>query len=161
MLCIYTDGSCEGNPGKGGWAALILGDDPPRTLSGAEGRTTNNRMEQTAAIKGLEATPEGAQVTVYSDSRYLVATMTRNWKRRVNLDLWEQLDDLSASRRVRWREVRAHVGHPENEFVNALAQWQAGILRKEPDLARYVDLNGAAPGAAESSLRSRARRRST
>ena len=81
MLRIYTDGSCEGNPGKGGWAALILGGDAPKVLSGYERRTTSNRMEQTAAIKGLEAAPRGAQVTVYSDSRYLVATMTRGWKR--------------------------------------------------------------------------------
>ena len=147
MLHIYTDGSCEGNPGKGGWAALVLSDDAPQVLSGAEGRTTSNRMEQTAAIKGLEATPAGAQVTVYSDSRYVVATMTRGWKRRVNLDLWERLDDLSASRRVRWQEVRAHVGHPENEFVNALAQWQAGVVREKPVLERYV--GGTAPGAAK------------
>ena len=149
MLRIYTDGSCEGNPGKGGWAALVLGDNTPQVLSGAEGRTTSNRMEQTAAIKGLEATPQGAQVTVYSDSRYVVATMTRGWKRRVNLDLWERLDDLSASRSVRWQEVRAHVGHPENEFVNALAQWQAGVVREKPVLERYVNVGGAAPGAAE------------
>ena len=149
MLRIYTDGSCEGNPGKGGWAALILGDDAPRTLSGAEGRTTNNRMEQTAAIKGLEATPEAAQVTVYSDSRYLVASMSRGWKRRVNLDLWERLDDLSASRRVRWEEVRAHAGHPENEFVNALAQWQAGIVREKPVLEHYA--RGGVPSTAETS----------
>ena len=117
MLRIYTDGSCEGNPGKGGWAALIVGDAVPQVLSGYEGRTTNNRMEQTAAIKGLEATPPGAQVTVFSDSQYVVRTMTRNWKRRVNQDLWELLDELAASRRVRWEEVRAHSGHPENEYV--------------------------------------------
>ena len=147
MLRIYTDGSCEGNPGNGGWAALILGDAAPMVLSGCEGRTTNNRMEQTAAIKGLEATPRDAQVTVYSDSRYLVATMTRSWKRRVNQDLWGLLDELAASRRVRWKEVRAHVGHPENEFVNALAQWESGVIQEKPVLERYVNLGGTAPGS--------------
>ena len=148
MLRIYTDGSCEGNPGKGGWAALIVGDGVPKVLSGGEGRTTSNRMEQTAAIKGLEATPRNAQVTVYSDSRYVVATMTRGWKRNRNQDLWAQLDDLSASRRVRWEEVRAHTGHPENEFVNSLAQWEAGVVREKPVLERYVRLGSTASDAA-------------
>ena len=149
MLHIYTDGSCEDNPGNGGWAALIVGDAAPRVLSGCEGRTTNNRMEQTAAIKGLEAIPRDAQVTVYSDSRYLVATMTRGWKRRVNLDLWDRLDELAASRRIQWKEVRGHAGHPENEFVNALAQWEAGVLRVKPKLERYVALGDTAPETAD------------
>ena len=149
MLRIYTDGSCDGNPGKGGWAALIVdGGVAPRVLSGCEGRTTSNRMEQTAAIKALEAVPQGAQVTLYSDSRYLVATMTRGWKRRVNLDLWGLLDELSASRRVRWEEVRGHTGHPENEFVNALAQWEAGVVREKPALERYVRPGATARDAA-------------
>ena len=151
MLRIYTDGSCEGNPGNGGWAALILGDAAPKALSGCEGRTTNNRMEQTAAIKGLQATPNDAQVTVYSDSRYLVGTMTRSWKRRVNQDLWGLLDELAASRHVRWEEVRAHTGHPENEYVNALAQWESGVLREKPVLEQYVALGVTVPDAAAGS----------
>ena len=149
MLRIYTDGSCEGNPGNGGWAALIVGDAAPKVISGCEGRTTNNRMEQTAAIKGLEAIPRGTQVTVFSDSRYLVATMTRGWKRRANQDLWGSLDELAASRRVRWKEVRAHSGHPENEFVNALAQWEAGVIREKPVLEHYVASGAKAHDAAE------------
>ena len=144
MLRIYTDGSCEGNPGKGGWAALILGGDAPKVLSGSAARTTSNRMEQTAAIKALEAAPRDDEITLYSDSRYLVATMTRGWRRNRNKDLWERLDDLEASRRVRWEEVRAHVGHPENEFVNALAQWEAGVVLKKPVLERYVGLGATA-----------------
>ena len=88
VIEIYTDGSCLNNPGPGGWGFVLLGqrDDEHRRLSGHEPNTTNNRMELTAAIKGLEETPTGAPVVLYSDSAYLVNTMTRNWKRRVNHD---------------------------------------------------------------------------
>ena len=92
MINIYTDGACMGNPGPGGWAAIIDGGDGRRELKGRDERTTNNRMEILAAIKGLEDTPPGAEVTVHSDSQYLVYTMTRNWKRKANLDLWDALD---------------------------------------------------------------------
>ena len=86
---IYTDGSCSDNPGPGGWAAIVLSDNAePLRLSGHDPKTTNNRMELTAAIKGLEAAPPGSEVTLFSDSEYLVKTMTRNWKRNVNQDLW-------------------------------------------------------------------------
>ncbi len=95
-LTIYTDGSCLGNPGPGGWGAIVLDDSgDPRRLSGREDHTTNNRMELMAAIQGLEAAPAGSKVVLYSDSGYLVNTMTKNWKRRVNHDLWERLDALS------------------------------------------------------------------
>ena len=98
MIDIYTDGSCLGNPGPGGWAAIIVEGGVKRNLSGGAPGTTNNRMELSAAIEGLEAVPKNAVVTVHSDSQYLVNTMTRNWKRKVNLDLWGSLDSLVASR---------------------------------------------------------------
>ena len=90
-------------------------------LSGGEAHTTNNRMELVAAIKGLEATPPGASVDLYSDSSYLVNTMTKNWKRRANQDLWAQLDALSGQRRVTWQWVRGHHGDPGNEEADRLA----------------------------------------
>ena len=121
-MTIYTDGSCSGNPGPGGWAAIVLSDrDEPLRLSGHEPKTTNNRMELTAAIKGLEAAPPGSSVTLFSDSEYLVKTMTRNWKRNVNKDLWDQLDSLSASRQIDWQWVRGHVGNHWNEEADRLA----------------------------------------
>jgi len=119
---IYTDGSCLVNPGPGGWGALVLPDQgEPQRLSGGEAHTTNNRMEMTGAIKGLEATPPGASVDLYSDSSYLVNTMTKNWKRRVNNDLWDQLDALSRLRKVNWLWVRGHNGDPGNEEADRLA----------------------------------------
>ena len=121
-ITIYTDGSCLVNPGPGGWAAVVFPDQgEPQRLSGGEAQTTNNRMELTGAIKGLEATAPGASVDLYSDSSYLVNTMTKNWKRRVNHDLWEQLDGLAKLRRVNWLWVRGHNGDPGNEEADRLA----------------------------------------
>ncbi len=122
MIDIYTDGSCLKNPGgPGGWAAIVAENGEKRSLSGSEPRTTNNRMEMAAAIGGLESVPPNSVVTVHSDSQYLVNTMTRNWKRRVNTDLWERLDSLVAGRTVRWRWVRGHAGHPLNEEADKIA----------------------------------------
>ena len=119
---IYTDGSCLVNPGPGGWAAVVHAvQGEPRRLSGGEAQTTNNRMEMTGAIKGLEATSPGASVDLYSDSSYVVNTMTKNWKRRVNHDLWDQLDALSRVRQVNWIWVRGHNGDPGNEEADRLA----------------------------------------
>ena len=101
---------------------MVLTDHhEPLRLSGHETDTTNNRMELTAAIKGLEATPAGAPVALFSDSEYLVRTMTRNWKRRVNHDLWNQLDSLAASRQVSWHWVQGHSGDHWNEEADRLA----------------------------------------
>ncbi|MBF8266895.1 MAG: rnhA [Dehalococcoidia bacterium] len=122
MIHIYTDGSCQGNPGPGGWGAIVERDGKKRELAGREGDTTNNRMEITAAIRGLEATPDGSEVTIHSDSQYLVNTMTRGWKRNANQDLWAALDTMVKHRRVRWQWVRGHVGHPENERADSLAR---------------------------------------
>ena len=138
MIHIYTDGSCQGNPGNGGWAALVVDEGNVQVLSGKEGRTTNNRMEQTAVIKALERLPGDAQATVYSDSEYVIKSMTRGWKRRANTDLWRRLDELVQGRRVWWEWVQGHAGHPQNEFVNALAGWEAGVLRTRPRLEDFV-----------------------
>ena len=132
MIDIYTDGACQGNPGPGGWAAIIVDGASRRELKGREESTTNNRMEILAAINGLEQTPPGSQVTIHSDSQYLVRTMTQNWKRRANLDLWHKLDDVVAQRKVDWNWITGHVGHPENERADRLAGEMAGIAEKAP-----------------------------
>ncbi len=121
MVDVYTDGSCLNNPGPGGWGAVVLEEGGPLRLSGGEPQTTNNRMELTAAIKSLEAIPEGTSVDLHSDSEYLVKTMTRHWKRRVNTDLWDRLDTLAASHQVRWHWVQGHAGNEWNEEADRLA----------------------------------------
>ena len=125
MIEIYTDGSSLGNPGPGGWAAVVVGDGAKRSVHGQHGRTTSNRMEILAVIEGLKAVPRSSEVTVYSDSQYVVNTMTRNWKRNANRDLWERLDAEVAGRTVSWRWVRAHVGDPLNEEADRLANREA------------------------------------
>ena len=130
MIHIYTDGACVGNPGPGGWAAIIVDGGKRREIKGREENTTNNRMEILAAIKGLEQTPPGSQVTIHSDSQYLVRTMTENWKRNTNLDLWHELDRLVAERSVDWVWIKGHNGHPENERANRLASEMAGLKEK-------------------------------
>ena len=132
MIWVYTDGSCVGNPGPGGWAAVIVDGGERRAVKVREDRTTNNRMELLAAIGGLEATPPGSEVTVSSDSQYLVHTMTRNWKRRSNNDLWKRLDELAAERTVHWVWLRGHVGHPENELADTLASQMANAVAGDP-----------------------------
>ena len=132
MIHIYTDGACWGNPGPGGWAAIILDGARTRELKGRQEDATNNQMEILAAISGLEQTPPGSQVTVHSDSQYLVWTMSRGWKRKVNFDLWERLDRLVAEREVKWEWVRGHVGHPENERANTLAGEMACTNERAP-----------------------------
>ena len=121
MIEIYTDGACSGNPGPGGWAALIVADGKIEKLHGGEDRTTNNRMEMLAAIEGLEAVPASSTVTVFSDSRLLVNTMTLGWKRNKNRDLWERLDVAAGSRRVRWQWIKGHGDDPMNQEADRLA----------------------------------------
>ena len=150
-LTIYTDGSCLGNPGPGGWGAIVFdASGEPQQLSGHEAHTTNNRMELMAAIRGLEAAPAGASVVLHSDSSYLVNTMTKNWKRRVNHDLWGQLDALSATRSVQWNWVRGHNGDRWNEAADRLAV-SAMKLAADGD---YDDTSGptSAPGRPADSL---------
>ena len=94
-------------------------------LHGRDGKTTNNKMEVLAAIQGIESTPAGVDVCVHSDSTYLINTMTKNWKRNKNRDLWARLDSAVAKRNVRWRWVKGHSGHPMNEKADRIANAEA------------------------------------
>ena len=98
-------------------------------FAGGEPKSTNNRMEITAAIRGIDETPPGSDVTVWSDSEYVIKTMTRGWKRKVNNDLWDQLDDVVANRKVSWEWVRGHSGDPMNELADTLARDEARAIR--------------------------------
>lgn len=131
---IFTDGACKGNPGPGGWGVLLRMGRHAKEMSGSEAHTTNNRMELTAAIKGLEALIEPCSVELYSDSRYVLDGMTKwvdGWKRRgwvnaskkpvMNADLWHELIEAAARHEVTWHWVKGHNGHPENELVDQLA----------------------------------------
>lgn len=131
---VFTDGSCRGNPGPGGWGALIRHAGQEDSLWGGDPDTTNNRMELMAAIRGLEAVPEGATVALTTDSQYVRQGITQwivRWKRNgwqtasrkpvKNEDLWRALDALVATRNVAWHWVKGHSGHRENEMVDALA----------------------------------------
>ncbi len=132
---IYTDGACSGNPGPGGWGALLRYGGREKKLSGAEANTTNNRMELMAAIRALESLKRPCKVTLFTDSVYVqkgISEWLANWKRRgwktadkkpvKNADLWRRLDAATQGHDIRWRWVRGHSGHPENELVDALAR---------------------------------------
>lgn len=134
IIKIYTDGACKGNPGPGGWGVVMQYGQHEKTLYGAVQNTTNNRMELTAAIKGLESLTRQCQVQLFTDSQYLKQGMTQwmtTWKKKgwkntkkepvKNQDLWQQLDALSTSHHVEWHWLKAHVGHPENERADQLA----------------------------------------
>ena len=121
MIFIYTDGSCLGNPGFGGWAAIMNNGGVETVLAGTERDTTNNRMEVLAAIKALEALDTHEEVTIVSDSRYLVNTMSKGWKRKANQDLWADLDILAKGRVIHWEWVQGHNGDVNNERVDKIA----------------------------------------
>jgi len=131
---IYTDGACRGNPGRGGWAALLISGEHKKELSGAEALTTNNRMELTAVIRALEALTRPSEVRILTDSEYVrrgITEWVKSWKARgwrtvdrkpvKNQDLWERLDELAAGHRIEWRWVPGHAGVPGNERVDRLA----------------------------------------
>ena len=131
---IITDGSCLGNPGRGGWAALLRYNEVKREIFGSAPHTTNNRMELTAAIEGLKALKEPCDVEVITDSEYLKNGITKwvaNWKKRnwktvtgspvVNRDLWEELDALTAKHTVRWSWTKGHASHADNNRCDELA----------------------------------------
>jgi ribonuclease HI len=119
----YADGSCIGNPGRGGWGVVLIDPAGAATeYSGADPATTNNRMEITAAIEALRRVPADAAIAIHSDSQYVIKTMTMGWRRRENLDLWAPLDQETARRRVRWQWVRGHNGDPLNERADELAR---------------------------------------
>ena len=146
MIEIYTDGSCVGNPGPGGWAAIIVEDGSKKQLSGGQEETTNNRMELMAVIKALEAMPESSLITVHSDSQYVVNTMTRNWKRNANHDLWARLETEVSKRTVEWEWVRGHAGDPLNEEADSLANREAHRIAEGSanDRLTHVDSSGKA-----------------
>ena len=133
-VTIYTDGSCQGNPGPGGWAAILKYGKHEREISGGENDTTNNRMELRAALEALRALTEPCQVTLFTDSEYLKKGITlwmpnwkrRNWRRKggklANVDLWMKLDEEIQRHEIHWRWVRGHAGNVMNERVDKLAK---------------------------------------
>jgi len=134
VVRIYTDGACKGNPGPGGWGALLRSGTHERELYGGDPATTNTRMELTAVIRALEALKHPSKVEIYTDSEYVMKGITEwlaAWKRRgwktadrkpvKNADLWRELDELAGRHEIRWHWVRGHSGHPENERADALA----------------------------------------
>ncbi len=153
---IFTDGACSGNPGPGGWGALLRYGEHERRLSGYAAHTTNNRMELLAAIRALEALKRPCKVIITTDSQYVKDGMTKwisGWKARgwhrgkkgkmiKNADLWQKLDKLCSRHEVTWKWVRGHAGHHENEIVDGLAtaaikKGLSGQMKEDPD--------GAAP----------------
>lgn len=142
---IYTDGACKGNPGEGGWSAILVFGGREKELFGGERKTTNNRMELTAAIEGLKALKEQCNVNLYSDSQYLVNAINKgwleNWKKKgwrkadksavLNDDLWKELDKLLFFHNVEFIWVRGHDGHEYNERCDELASGYAEKLRTE------------------------------
>jgi ribonuclease HI len=140
---IFTDGACRGNPGPGGWAALLRMGKTEREISGGEPLTTNNRMELLAAIRALEALKRPCRVRLHTDSVYVRDGITRwihNWRQNgwrtsdkkpvKNAELWQELLDASEPHRIEWHWVKGHSGHPENDRVDALACAQADDQRR-------------------------------
>ena len=140
---IFTDGACKGNPGPGGWGALLRFGTEEKELFGGEPNTTNNRMELTAVIEGLATLSRPCEVIVHTDSQYVQKGITEwihNWKNRgwktaakapvKNADLWRRLDALAAKHDVQWKWVRGHSGHPENERADALANRGVDVALK-------------------------------
>ena len=132
---LYTDGSCLGNPGPGGWAYLLRTPGKNFREQGGAAHTTNNRMELLAVIEGMREIDkkhkDTTQITVHSDSSWVVKTMTDNWKRKKNLDLWEQLLPLLHDKNVKWQWVKGHAGHPENEDCDVRAYAEAEKQKKK------------------------------
>jgi|TARA_Y100000590_G_scaffold73592_1_gene81048 cyclic pyranopterin phosphate synthase len=121
VIDIYTDGACSGNPGPGGWGAIVIIDGQQTVLKGGLGETTNNRMEMMAVIEGLRYLPSKSIVTIHTDSTYITNTMTKGWRRKANLDLWQEIDDLVDKQSVTWKWVKGHAGNPLNELADSIA----------------------------------------
>jgi ribonuclease HI len=134
-VVIHTDGACSGNPGPGGWGAIIRDGDKITEMKGGEPATTNNRMELLAAISALEALPDGTPAELHTDSQYLrdgITQWMRNWKKNgwrtsdkkpvKNVDLWKQLEAAAERHQIAWHWVRSHIGHDENERADELAR---------------------------------------
>lgn len=136
---LFTDGACSGNPGPGGWGAILRYGKHEKEFSGAEAQTTNNRMELMAVIRGLEVLTHPCHVAIYTDSQYVMKGMTewiRGWERKgwktadnkpvKNADLWQRLQHAAARHTLQWHWVRGHDGHAENERADALARAAIG-----------------------------------
>lgn len=139
---IFTDGACKGNPGPGGWGAVMRSGATEKEISGGEAQTTNNRMEMTAAIEALNALKRPCQVTLYTDSKYVMDGITKwmfgwqknGWKTAdrkpvKNAELWQALLAAAAPHKVSWQWVKGHAGHPENERADQLACAAAELFR--------------------------------
>lgn len=136
---IFTDGACSGNPGAGGWGAILRYGSIEKELSGGDDATTNNRMELTAVIEALKILKKSCHITLYTDSRYVMDGVTQwlpNWKQNgwrttnkkspvKNIDLWQNLESLLGDHKIKWVWVKGHNGHPENERVDKLARDEA------------------------------------
>lgn len=143
-VVIYTDGACRGNPGPGGWGALLQHGSHEKVVSGAEDLTTNNRMELMAAIQALKALKDPSKVDLYTDSQYVqkgISEWIVGWKKRgwikadkkpvMNADLWKELDQEAARHQVKWHWVKGHSGHPENDRVDQIANEAIDNLKRK------------------------------
>ena len=145
---IYTDGSCRCNPGPGGWGAILVYKGIEKELSGGENETTNNRMELTAVIKALQALKEPCEITLTSDSKYVIDAITNGWAKgwrenswrkadrshALNPDLWEILLDEIEKHNITYVWVKGHAGHPYNERCDKMAQYESGKFLEEQHL---------------------------
>ena len=133
-VIIYTDGACRGNPGPGGWGVLLKYGTISKELYGGDASTTNNKMELTAAIKALKEIKEASEITLYTDSKYVlqgIEEWIHNWKKREwkgankkpvkNIELWKELDELRDEHNIKWKWVKGHSGDPGNEIADMLA----------------------------------------
>jgi ribonuclease HI len=171
-VTLYSDGSCEGNPGPGGWAAILVGESHRQEISGGSPATTNNRMELQAAVEGLRALSEPCEVEFFTDSQYVRNGITEwlknwkafNWKTKTkqpvkNQDLWKELDAESARHRITWKWLKGHAGHEMNERCDVLARTEVIKIRQQftPDRLKTflqefqaslapADPNGTLPG---------------
>ena len=140
MIKIYTDGSCLENPGNGGWAAIIIDDGKKTQIKGSKKNTTNNQMELMAAIEALKKIPEGQDVQIYTDSKYVKQGITEwiekwiqnNWKtsskqKVKNVELWKELNNISKKNKIEWHWIKAHAGDTFNEEVDELAKKAASL----------------------------------
>lgn len=143
QVTLYTDGACSGNPGPGGWGAILECEGHRKELSGGEANTTNNRMELTAVIEGLSALKFGCEVTLVSDSKYVIDAITKGWvyswkakgwrkadkSPALNVDLWEKLLPQLERHKMTYCWVKGHAGHPENERCDQMAVEQSQLFR--------------------------------